>query len=155
LKSVSGVKAIALPLFFVKIPFVSLLALQLKNAVPCDKAIAKNVFCHGVLPPKETTIVRPPSGDPDTDPQEYWLLLKMFYGLCRSPRHWYDMINAILISIGLKPSLKDPCLYSSLLRILLTLHWQNLLHLLPLASMSMTSFTSLKTLRRSFILSLG
>ncbi len=41
MKSVSGVKAIALPLFFVKIPFVSFIALQLKNAVPCNKAIAK------------------------------------------------------------------------------------------------------------------
>jgi hypothetical protein len=50
LKSVSGVKAIASHLFFVKIPFVSLLALQLRNAVPCDRAIAKRrsamVFSH-------------------------------------------------------------------------------------------------------------
>ena len=40
------------------------------------------------LAPEETTIVRPPSGDPDSDPQEYWLLLKTLYGLHRSPRHW-------------------------------------------------------------------
>ena len=70
----------------------------------------------------------------------------MLYGLRQSPRHWYDKINAILISIGLKPSLEDPCLYSGLFRILLTLHRQNLLHLLPLASMSMTLCTSQKTL---------
>ncbi len=57
-------------------------------------------------------IVRPPYGDPDTDPQEYWLLRKMLYGLHQSPRHRYDKINAILISIGLKPSLEDPCLFS-------------------------------------------
>ena len=111
LKSLSGVKAIALHLFFVKIPFISLLALLMKNAARCDKAIAKNAFCHGILPPKETTIVCPPS-----DPQEYWLLLKMLYGLLRSPCHWYDKIIAILISIGLKPSLEDPCLFSGIIR---------------------------------------
>jgi hypothetical protein len=78
----------------------------------------KNAFCHGILPPEETTIVRPPSGDPDADadPQEYWLLLKTLYGLRQSPRHWYDKINAILISIGLKPSLEDPCLYSGFIQ---------------------------------------
>jgi hypothetical protein len=58
------------------------------------------------------TIVRPPSGNPDATPDEYWLLKRMFYGLWRSPWHWYDKINAILRSIGLTPSLKDPCLYT-------------------------------------------
>jgi hypothetical protein len=62
--------------------------------------------------PLKVTIVRPPSGDPDADPQEYWLLLCTLYGLQRSPRHWYNKINAILRLIGLTPSLEDPCLYS-------------------------------------------
>ncbi len=39
-------------------------------------------------------------------------MLKTLYGLRHSPKHWYDKINAILISIGLTPSLEDPCLYS-------------------------------------------
>jgi hypothetical protein len=43
-------------------------------------------------------------------------LLKTLYGLRQSPRHWYDKINAILISIGLKPSLEDPCLFSGIIR---------------------------------------
>jgi hypothetical protein len=42
--------------------------------------------------------------------------LKTLYGLRRSPRHWYDKINAILISIGLTPSLEDPCLYSGIIQ---------------------------------------
>jgi hypothetical protein len=42
--------------------------------------------------------------------------LKTLYGLRQSPRHWYDKINAILISIGLTPSLEDPCLYSGIIR---------------------------------------
>ncbi len=72
----------------------------------------KNTFCQVILPAEETTIVRPPSGDPDASKDEYWLLLKTWYGLRRSPRHWYDKINAILCSIGLTPNLHDPCLYS-------------------------------------------
>jgi hypothetical protein len=43
LKSAPGVKVIASYLFFVKIPFVSILALLLKNADPCNKAIAKTL----------------------------------------------------------------------------------------------------------------
>jgi hypothetical protein len=72
----------------------------------------KNAFCQGLLPPDEITIVCPPSGDPKAAPDEYWLLKRMLYGLRRSPWHWYDKINAILCSLGLIPSLKDPCLYT-------------------------------------------
>ncbi len=72
----------------------------------------KNAFCQGILPPEETTIVQPPFGNPDAGKDEYWLLLKTLYGLCRSPRHWYEKIDAILRSIGLTPSSHDPCLYS-------------------------------------------
>ncbi len=89
-----------------------LTSLAVEKRRPLLQGDCKNMFCHGILPPEETTIVRPPSGDPDADPQEYWLLLKTLYGLRRSPRHWYDKINATLISIGLKPSLEDPCLFS-------------------------------------------
>ncbi len=76
----------------------------------------KNAFCQGILPPDEITIVRPPSGDPDVSPDEYWLLKRTLYGLLRSPRHWYDQINAILRLIGLTPSLEDPCLYTGYIR---------------------------------------
>jgi hypothetical protein len=51
-------------------------------------------------------------GDPEAAPNEYWLLKQMLYRLWRSPRYWYDKINAILRSVGLTPSLKDPCLYT-------------------------------------------
>ncbi len=57
-------------------------------------------------------IVRPPAGDPDANPNEYWLLQQTLHGLCHSPCHWYDKINKILESIGLCPSLEDPCLYT-------------------------------------------
>jgi hypothetical protein len=49
---------------------------------------------------------------PPLTPDEYWLLKWTLYELWRSPRHWYDKINAILQSIGLTPLLEDPCLYT-------------------------------------------
>jgi hypothetical protein len=94
--------------------FLTSLAVEKHRAL--QQGNCKNAFCHGILPPEETTIVCPPAGDPDAEPQEYWLLLKTLYSLRRSPCHWYDKINAILISIGLTPSLEDPCLYSGLIQ---------------------------------------
>jgi len=72
----------------------------------------KNAFCQSDLPPEETTIVKPPSGDPDAQPGEHWLLLKTLYGLRRSPRHWYDKIRTILLRLGLKQNTYDPCLFT-------------------------------------------
>jgi hypothetical protein len=40
----------------------------------------------------------------------------MPYGLWHSLRHWYDTINAILLSIGLTPLLKDLYLYTGFVR---------------------------------------
>ena len=94
--------------------FLISIAVQKRRAL--RQGDCKNAFCQGILPPEETSIVRPPSGNPDADPQEYWLLLKTLYGLRCSPHHWYDKINAILISIGLNPSLEDPCLYSGFIQ---------------------------------------
>ena len=59
--------------------FLTSLAVQKRRTL--RQGDCKNAFCHGILPLDETTIVRPPSGDPDADPQEYWLLLETLYGL--------------------------------------------------------------------------
>ncbi len=93
-----------------------LVSMAVQHCRPLHQGDCKNAFCQGILPPEEVTIVCPPSGDPDADPQEYWLLLWTLYGLHCSPRHWYDKINAILQSIGLIPSLEDPCLYSGFIQ---------------------------------------
>ncbi len=58
-----------------------LVSLAVEKHCPLCQGDCKNAFCHGVLPPKETTIVCPPSGDPKADPHKYWLLLKTLYGL--------------------------------------------------------------------------
>ncbi len=83
---------------------------------PLSQGNCKNMFCQGILPPDKITILCPPSGDPEAAPDEYWLLKRTLYGLYCSPCHWYDKINAILCSIGLTPSLKDPCLYTGFVR---------------------------------------
>ena len=89
-----------------------LVSLSVQHSCGLKQGDCKNAFCRGILPPDKTTIVQPPSGDPDATSDEYWLLLKTLYCLCKSPRHWYDKIDATLRSLGLTPSSYDPCLYS-------------------------------------------
>ncbi len=93
-----------------------LVSLAVQKRCPLCQGNCKNAFCQGVLPPDEITIVCPPQGAPDIEPDEYWLLQRTLYGLHQSPRHWYDKINAILCSFGLRPSLEDPCLYSGFIQ---------------------------------------
>ncbi len=93
-----------------------LVSLAVEKRRPLRQGDCKNAFCQGILPPDEITVVRPPAGDLEAEPNEYWLLHKTLYGLCRSPHHWYDKINAILKSIGLEPSLKDPCFFTCCLK---------------------------------------
>ncbi len=89
-----------------------LVSLLTQHSCGLKQGDCKNAFCHYILPPDKTTIVRPPLVDPDATSDEYWLLLKTLYGLCRSPRHWYDKVDTILCSLGLTPSSYDPCLFS-------------------------------------------
>ena len=71
----------------------------------------KNAFCNATLPPNETTIIKPPAGDPDSKRDVFWLLKKTLYGLGRSPRHWFNMVTSILTEMDLLPSVHDPCLF--------------------------------------------
>jgi hypothetical protein len=49
-----------------------LISMAVQHCCPLCQGNCKNAFCQGILPPEEVTIIRPPSGDPDADPQEYW-----------------------------------------------------------------------------------
>ncbi len=84
-----------------------LVSMAIQKRCPLCQGNCKNAFCWCILPPEEVTIVRPPSGNPDADPQEYWLLLHTLYGLHQSPCHWYYKINTIVHSICLTP-FQDP-----------------------------------------------
>jgi hypothetical protein len=73
-----------------------LVSMAVQQSCPLHQGDCKNVFCQGILPSDKVTIVCPPSGDPDANPQEYWLLWCTLFGLRRSPHHWYNKNNAIL-----------------------------------------------------------
>jgi hypothetical protein len=124
-----------------------LISLAVGKRHPLCQGDCKNAFCQGILPPDKITIVRPPAGDPETNPNEYWLLQKTLYGLRCSPRHWYDKINRILKFIGLEPSLEDPCLFTSFSKTLMILRVRHhLLHFL-LGYALTTLLTSRKNLQ--------
>jgi hypothetical protein len=57
-------------------------------------------------------IIKPPIGNPDAENNEFWLLKRTLYGLCRSPCHWYNKIKGILKSLGLKDNASNPCLFT-------------------------------------------
>lgn len=38
--------------------------------------------------------------------------MRGLYGLLQSPVKWYDTINAKLVTVGVKPTQSDPCMYS-------------------------------------------
>jgi hypothetical protein len=74
----------------------SLVILSTQHHRGLKQGDCKNTFCQGYHPPEETTIIQPPSGDPDASKDEYWLLLKILYGIHWSPHHWYKKIDTIL-----------------------------------------------------------
>ena len=71
----------------------------------------KNAFCNAKLPADETTIIKPPSGNPYTKKDVFWLLKKTLYGLGCPPQHWYRLVTSILINMGLQPGLQNLCLF--------------------------------------------
>ena len=68
-------------------------------------------FCQGVLPEDEEYYIKPPPGCPLTKKGGYLKLLKMLYGLKRSPRHWYEKARKVLLKIGFKQCPNAPCLF--------------------------------------------
>jgi hypothetical protein len=58
-----------------------LVSMAVQHCCPLRQGDCKNALCQGILPPEEVTIVRPPSGDPYADPQEYWFTPCMVYNV--------------------------------------------------------------------------
>jgi hypothetical protein len=111
MKKELGARAIALPPSFVVTLFVSWSASRSKNVVLLDKATVRMPFVMGFSLLTRLLLFVLLLGTLKLIPKNTGSSLKL-YGLRRSPRHWYDKIDAILLSIGLTPSLEDPCLYS-------------------------------------------
>jgi hypothetical protein len=76
-------------------------------ASPCPfhQGNCKNAFCQGILPPNEITIVRPPNGNPEAAPDEYWLLKCTLYdfaqdtGMIRSAQSCAPLTSHPLLKI--------------------------------------------------------
>ena len=72
-------------------------------------------FCQGVLPPNENYVLRPPPGCPHTPRNSYWRLLRILYGLKRSPRHWYEKAVSVLKEIGITKMPNSNCIFSGVI----------------------------------------
>ena len=48
------------------------------------------------------------SGVPEGTPLR---LIKAAYGLCQAPKAWYDAVNTLLVQLGGRQSLADPCVW--------------------------------------------
>ena len=62
-----------------------LTSMAVENCRRLKQGDCKNAFCNARLPDDKTTIIKPPSGDPDAKKDVFWLLQKTLYGLGRSP----------------------------------------------------------------------
>ncbi len=124
-----------------------LVSMAVQHRRPLCQGDCKNAFCQGILPADEVTIVRPPAGAPDVDPNEYWLLLRTLYGLRRSPRHWYNKKMPSFSPLGLLRLWKTHVFIRALF---MTLPTRPASPRPPSPSVctSMTSFTSQRTRRR-------
>ncbi len=87
--------------------------MTIRSHQPLRQGDCKNAFQQSILPPDKITTICPPSRDPESALDKYWLLKRTLYGLWCRPHHWYDKISAILQSIGHTPLLKDLCLYTN------------------------------------------
>ena len=89
----------------------SILRLLITKAVSEKRTIqqgdCKKAFCNAALPEDKVTAIWPPIGNPTFHNDEYWLLKKTSYGLCRYPHHWYNTITKILHNMGLQASPYD------------------------------------------------
>jgi hypothetical protein len=47
---------------------------------PLRQGNCKNAFCQVIIPPNKITIVHPPSGNSEAEPDKFWLLKRTLYG---------------------------------------------------------------------------
>jgi hypothetical protein len=75
MRTMFGAKATALLPSSAVNPFDFWCQWPLRNFALFVRVIAKMPFAKGILPPKDVTIIQPPSGNPEAEPNQYWLLL--------------------------------------------------------------------------------
>ena len=70
----------------------------------------QNAFLHGEL--KQTVyMIQPPGFEDKTRPDYVCKLMKVIYGLKKSPRAWFDRFSSFLLKFGFECSFTDPSLF--------------------------------------------
>jgi hypothetical protein len=73
----------------------------------CD---ISNAFLNAT--PKEKVFIRWPPGFPTVDVKNVYRLLRSLYGLCQSPKEWYECLRDWLREKRYNQSKADPCLWT-------------------------------------------
>jgi hypothetical protein len=87
-----------------------LVSLAIEHNKFAQQGDCKNAIYNPVLPDDDDVMVRPPQGCPSSKPNTFWRIRKTFYGLRRSPKHWYEFFQSVMQMCGLKPCPSSPCL---------------------------------------------
>ena len=70
-------------------------------------------FLNGILNEPEDIYMEQPEGQEVGDPKLFVCkLIKSIYGLKQASRVWYKSVSKLLIELGWKPSLVDPCFFT-------------------------------------------
>ena len=88
----------------------TILALVAYNDLDCDQMDVVTAFLHGDLD-EDIYMEVPPGFKSEKLSGKVCKLLKSLYGLKQAPRQWYAKIHTYLLSLSLKSSRNDPCLY--------------------------------------------
>lgn len=87
-----------------------LLAVAAQNGLSVDHMDVKTAFLNGDL--KEVVYMEQPQGYEVPGKEKHvYKLHKAIYGLKQASKAWYDKINNVLINLGFKKSLCEPCVY--------------------------------------------
>ena len=95
-----------------QLDFKLMLDISCHLQIPPKQRDFVQAFYQSSLPSHEKYICKPLFGCKLTPPPPY---LPSLYGLKRSPRHWYEIVNKALMNIALTPCANASCLYSGIL----------------------------------------
>jgi len=82
-----------------------------KKCIPKQGDVSQ-AFVQSTLSDNGQYVVRPPPGCPLSKRKHYLRLIKTLYGLKRSPRHRYHKAKQVFLSLGLRPLLNSPCIFT-------------------------------------------
>lgn len=87
-----------------------ILALAASRKWPVEQMDVTTAFLYGHL--QEEVYIEPPEGS-TYEGDKVWKLNRALYGLKQAPRAWNQQLTEFMISIGLRQSVSDPCIFLS------------------------------------------